>query len=515
MAADQPSGKTPGGDHTTGDDHNRRDEPDAGQPDRDVSFGKRARPPSEARTREEYARDMRDPGPPIPDDNDAAYGGSSRDGPTDSRGSDDRATVPDTDAERVSASEGERSFSSPREAAAFMETEIDRPVTERVTQLGEGIRLHAAARSVGESGFANVYDVACEPGAGTARIHVSDRPVEPKTTEQADGALVTTSAGFFFLADKASGLPRQASLNLAIDGGRIVSLPVVDREAVMTRSGVLSAEHIRAEGEFAINGNSVTWTGSRTGRSADCYIYGNGNAVITHEKDPATGTSRVLDEASRLTPAIPTEDRGRLVDVGFMAAEDGSFRSVDISESGGLDIFGHDIVARCPAGCIYPGRENRLDVRRIGALRGDDLPESAVSVGPSLDTGDFAAHPINHDPSLGSQPPFTERRMARLVLYEDLENKTHLRLFDGRPGSQDFRGVTPSEARDAIAADTGYRWGCFLDPGQTAKIWVEEHGMSASYGNRHYLRWPQDDKDNYAWVPDKGRPISSFITIRQ
>jgi hypothetical protein len=105
--------------------------------------------------------------------------------------------------------------------------------------------------------------------------------------------------------------------------------------------------------------------------------------------------------------------------------------------------------------------------------------------------------------------------MARLVLYEDLDSKTHLRLFDGRPGSPDFRGVTPSEARDAIAADTGYRWGCFLDPGQTAKIWIDENGTLTSYGNRHYLRWPQNDKDNFVWIPDKGRPVSSFITIRQ
>lgn len=206
MAADQPSGKTPGGDRTTANGHNhRRDQPDAGQPDPDATSGKRAREPSEARTREEYARHMRDQGPPIPGDEDTAPLGSSRDGPTDSRGPDEQATIPDTDADRVPAPEDERSFSSPREAAAFMETEIDRPVTERLTQLGEGIQLHAAARSVGESGFANVYDIACEPGAGTARIHVSDRPVEPKTTEQADGALVTTSAGFFFLADKASG----------------------------------------------------------------------------------------------------------------------------------------------------------------------------------------------------------------------------------------------------------------------------------------------------------------------
>jgi hypothetical protein len=445
----------------------------------------------------------------------AARSASSRVEPGEPHSTDDRTAAPDKGADRASPPDGERSFSSPREAAAFMGTEIDRPVPERVAQLGEGIELHATARSVDEGGFTNVYDIACESGAGTARIHISDRPIDPKTTQQAEGAQVTTSAGFFFLADQASGTPRQASLNLAINDGRIASLPVVDREAVMTRDGVLSADHIRAEGEFAINGSSVTWAGSRTGRSAECYVYGNGNAVITHEKDQTTGTSRVLDEASRLTPVILEQDRGRLIDVGFMAAEDGSFRSVATSETGEFDIFSYDIVARCPAERIDPNSPNRLDVLRIGSIHGDDLPESAVSVGPSLDTEDFAAHPINRDPSLGSQPPFTERRMARLVLYEDLDNKTHLRLFDGRPGSPDFRGVTPSEVRDAIAADTGYRWGCFLDPGQTAKIWVHEHGTLAGYGNRHYLRWPQNDKDNFVWVPDKGRSVSSFITIRQ
>ena len=82
-----------------------------------------------------------------------------------------------------------------------------------------------------------------------------------------------------------------------------------------------------------------------------------------------------------------------------------------------------------------------------------------------LDCPDFTAHSVNHDRSLGSRPPFTARRMARMVLYADPQNRMHLRLFDGRPQSPVLPGVTPSEARDAIAADTGYRWGCFLDPG--------------------------------------------------
>lgn len=60
--------------------------------------------------------------------------------------------------------------------------------------------------------------------------------------------------------DKASALPRQASLQLAISDGRIVSLPVADRETVLSRDGTLSAAYIRAEGRLAIGSQELTWT---------------------------------------------------------------------------------------------------------------------------------------------------------------------------------------------------------------------------------------------------------------
>lgn len=271
--------------------------------------------------------------------------------------------------------------------------------------------------------------------------------------------------------------------------------------------------HVRAVGLLALNGTALTWAGSRTGRTADCYAYGNGNAVISHREDPVTETARVLDETSRLTPPMPPGQA--MADIGFTAAGDGGFRAVAVSRSGGMDIFSHDIVLRCPAGCVTPGRPGEMRILQVGCLRGDDLPDSAVSAGPSLQCPDFTAHPVNRDPSLGSRPPFADRRMARMALYGDRENQVHLRLFDGRPGSAAFPGVTPSEARDAIAADTGYRWGCFLDSGQTAKLWVSGEDGPASYGNRHYLRWPEDTAGTFGWVPDEGRPVASFIPLRQ
>lgn len=101
-----------------------------------------------------------------------------------------------------------------------------------------------------------------------------------------------------------------------------------------------------------------------------------------------------------------------------------------------------------------------------------------------------------------------------MAVFEDPMGRTHLRLFDGRPGSPVFQGATPQEARDSIAADAGFRWGCFIDGGQTAKMWAAVDGELTSFGNRHYLRWPKAAEKDFVWVPDSGRPISSIITFQ-
>jgi hypothetical protein len=404
-----------------------------------------------------------------------------------------------------------RSFRSLQEAARFMETEIDRPAPSRVAYLENGFELRIGSHTFSDGRYTNVYDLSWDPDDVRAAMHFSPRPTE--AVETAQRTLATTTAGFFVLADEAPALPPQTSLNLAIEQGRVLSLPVVDREAVICRDGVLSAHHISADGQVVINGNEVTWAGSLTGRSAQSYVYGNGNIVIDRRKDPVRGGVRVLDDASRMTPAMPAGDGW--VDVGFRATADGGFRSAAIAPEGGMDIFAYDIVMRCQDRHIDPHGSNTMDIRRIGSLQADAFPDFAVTVGPSLDDPDFAAHPINQDRSLGDAPPFVDARKVRMILYQDPQGRTHLRLFDGRPGSPSFEGPTPAEARDAIAADTGYRWGCFLDGGGTAKMWVREDGVMRSYGNRHYLRWPKQNEDQFIWVPDTGRPISSVLTFQQ
>ena len=273
----------------------------------------------------------------------------------------------------------------------------------------------------------------------------------------------------------------------------------------------MSTVHVDAVGEINLIGNVLTWAGSRTGRTAECYVYGNGNVIITHDTSLTTGSIRSLDEDSRYTPMIePDSDK---IDIGFEALENGEFLASGMSETGRIDLFKYDLVVRCEKPHYIMSGPNRAHIITIGPIKVDMAPESAVTAGPSLLTPNFSEHSINSDPSLGGKPPFTERRMARMVLYHTAGGLTHLRLYDGRPGSKIFTGLTPTEAYRAIDAEDEVVWGCFLDPGQTAKLCVSQDDSLNAYGNRHYLQWPSQVGDSYVWVPDRGRPTSSIISL--
>jgi hypothetical protein len=257
----------------------------------------------------------------------------------------------------------------------------------------------------------------------------------------------------------------------------------------------------------------LTWAGSLTGHEADCRVYGNGNAVITHEPCERTGSERVLAETSRYTPPIMDANTA---DIGLRFDDEaGVFIGKTISTAGRVDIFDNDFVLRAPLRHLRTDEPVTVRVRSIDTEIIDDSLQGALSVGPMLTETDFENHPINRDLSLGGKPPFVNRRMARLMLYATEDNVTHMRLFDGRPDSNRFTGVTPQEAVDIVGREAALRWGCFLDPGQTAKLYVQdpEDGIRMNFGNRHYLKWPMNEDEHYTWVPDLGRPVASAIVL--
>ncbi|GAA4962460.1 hypothetical protein GCM10023205_27800 [Yinghuangia aomiensis] len=403
-----------------------------------------------------------------------------------------------------------RRFSSLRDAHEFMKTEVDRPVEPGEITLDNGFKLDMHPHFFDDGTFTNSYDLNWAPEDARAAMRITPRP--ESMLVPAPGVSASTSATFFTFLDEASATPRQASLNLIISEGRILGMPVVDRETLYIRDGELAMDHIAASGELSLNGRTLTWAGSRTDRDAQSHVYGNGNIRVTLRRDPQTGSKRCLDETTRFTPVMPaTEPRS---DVGFMASADGTFTSVAVAPQGGMDIFAHDLVVRCPEGHVNRTGENRLAIKSISSLRAENLPEFAVSCGPSLKTPDFAAHPINQDPSLGTRPVFADLQAIRMVVYGGLDERTHIRLFDGRPGSSTFPGVTPAQTRDIITADIGFTWGAHVDGGGSARISIVKDGVLRSFGNRQYLKWPRPGQDYFLWEREPpGRDVPTRFEL--
>lgn len=402
------------------------------------------------------------------------------------------------------------SFDTDITAKEFVRKRVDVPAIERIEDLGAGMVLHTSAQEIDEGTFTNVYGLSCPAEHVVPSIKLHDTLTSVFDHVKVDrGLRVATGGGFFFLADQASAMPRQLGLNLALADGQVHGFPVVDREAVLVSDARLGSGHFPALGLLAINGSELSWSGSLTSHETDAKVFAVGNCIISHVQNDATGSVRVLEESSRCTPTAIADDT---VDVGFIKREDGVFVGVTSSREGNLDIFNHDVVVRLHERYIHGGLPE-MQVRTIGEKAIDGSLQGALSVGPMLNDENFARHPINSDPSLGGRPPFLDVPLARTVLYETEDGIIHLRLFDGRPGSAVFPGVTPSQATALIPDKENMVWGCFLDPGQTAKLVVRHGEDIASHGNTHYLKWPKYPGEKFIWVPKAGRPVASMITF--
>lgn len=403
-------------------------------------------------------------------------------------------------------------FKTNIEAKEFIQDRVDNPTAETIRRLARGAILSSYSQELTEGTFTNIYDLSFpSDGATKPLISLGKNTFNIFNHVKNDsGILASISGGFFFLADKCSKNPLCPSLNLAISDTSVDSLPVVDREAIVLRDGKIEFRHIKSLGLLAINDAEMTWSGSLTKYETDCKVFSNGNSEIEHITSLDTGSIRVLNDSSRYTPKI--ESGENVVDLGIISEEGVNFTCATINYSGGTDIFDYNFVIRTGTCNIESDNYPRVNINTIDTLdMSDSCIQGAVSVGPSLDSADFNTHLINSDLSLGSKPPFIERPLARLALYETESGILHAKLFDGRPGSKTFPGVSPMQAREMVLSGEDITWGCFLDPGQTSKIVVRDNLGITSYGNSHYLRWPDNPGDYFTWSPEEGRPIANSI----
>ncbi len=400
-------------------------------------------------------------------------------------------------------------FNDPAAVARFMNTRIDHPCEEAQIAVSPGITLSTRPYELEDDQFTNIYRISTTPPSLDMDVRVSPQPAGVNEALEKHER-VAASAGFFFLADVASQVPKQAALHGAIANHLIYGLPLVDRELLELRgNNTVSARVAKALGNLSVGGEELVWAGLLTDHDHEVTVYGGGNARISHQETDR-GLVRVLEESSKFTSKI----KGNQADAGCtLDPHTGNFIVTHTSGGGKMNIFDHDLTLRLPKKLAKRGTAievTSLDQTPITELRG------AISVGPSLlGEQSYADHPINSDLSLGTMPPFIRRRMARMAIFATPDGLTHLQLFDARPGSHRFVGVTPDEAHDAILQEFGQlTWGCFLDPGQTARLVARDGSAVRTFGNRHYLDKPLSVPGPWTWQPQIGRPTASALVIR-
>lgn len=392
-------------------------------------------------------------------------------------------------------------FQTMAEASAFLAPRLDRPVEVAEERLGDGVVLRRDALPLPGGAFTNRYRLSWHPPRGRLRI-LAQRTATPDYAAAHPHHAAVSTGGFFFLADDCDLAPRCLSLNLAVEDGRVCSLPVADQEALVSSGGAMAVRTVAARGGLRLDGAALSWAGARTEHPADCRVYGNACLVILHVTDPETGKRRVFQEPSRYTPPAPAG----AINLGLRRVQGADF-VVAQADGGPLDLLRHDAVLCAPTGAVgAPARIEHIDGADLSGL-------SAISVGPSLHCADLAAHPLNADRSLGSTPLLLGRPSSRLVFYTTPDGGEHLCLLDGRPGSAVFPGVTLRQTLDLVHADAEVVTGCFLDSGQTPRLSLRQGAERVSYGNRHYLRWPTAADPTFLWTPDRGRPTASVITV--
>jgi len=391
-------------------------------------------------------------------------------------------------------------------------------IEEQEQEVCHGVTLHAKTIELGDGHFTNSYNLCVSDSSEIGfEIRSTQKPQYLHKLFRDERMYAAINAGFFYLSDESEGGPVDASFNMCVRDGRVVSLPARSSQVIVQRNGILEAQTVEAYGTVLIGDRDVAWAGAKSGdeSNADAVLY---NSACCHIYYDTTSDFRVkprlLDHQKNTTPVA--HDVCDIV-VGVVNRQ---LRVTDIRSGGNTDFFAGNFVLHCPqeiASRIRCG--DSVDPIAVGGIAIKDI-QSAISVGAAIEDGkgDLNMLPVNNDPSLANRP-FLDKRTARAVAYKDVHG-IHLRVFDAARDSDFFKGLTPRETYDIIMAESGdsMEWGVHLDGSQSARMMVrdEVQKICEPYGNLHYTRWPTralDRTDRYVFDPFRGRKVASSICL--
>ncbi len=388
-----------------------------------------------------------------------------------------------------------------------------KPVESLTEDLAQGVRFEQGTYQLTENGdFTNMYrvtfssteDIEFEINTKNFKSHLQRQLINNESV------VCSINGGFFFLTDDKSGnLPKETVLGTIVRDGMLYGVQSHNRPVLwVDEAGVLQVTEVMSEGCVMIGDMTFLWAGNNSGKkNSEIKLFGVDSCIIQHVSNSETGTKRILNEELSKTPA-----KTDIVDI-VCEVKEGHLVVSDKREGGGTSFLEGNFILQgdkealqtISVGDIVTINYNDLNVKDI---------RNAVTVGPSV--FHFEAerdHPINHDRSLGDKPPFSDRRMARSVVYKTINDAVTFEVFDGAPKTSAFQGINPQEVAEIIKqSEISLEWAYFLDPGQSARLVVRHaDGSVEGYGNRHYVRWPSSVNQPYLWAGEHGRAVPSVV----
>ncbi|KNE83329.1 phosphodiester glycosidase family protein [Streptomyces xinghaiensis] len=383
-------------------------------------------------------------------------------------------------------------------------------VTDRDLPLAPGARLRSRCADLGAGSFTNVHTLTLDLEAVRAEVHSrTDNFHLPELVSCS--VLAAVSGSFAFISDDPAYQPAEPCLDFCCRNGTVISTPTVEKPALLVRDGQPVIEPFPASGTLTLGGRPYRWSGSKNsgtppGLAADLLVYGAANCQIRYRDHPRTGFLRHVDQLSNVTPLSASA-----IDYVVTGSPERGVQVSQIRPGGGSDLFSGSFILRAD----HPVADVTLGAPvRITEIAGHEVRalESGISLGPSVaDAADGLT--AAYDACLGKSPFRSTRHARTLIALHD--GQLVLKILDGAPNTNTFRGATPQETAELCAADGLNPHHVYhLDGGASSKIAYRHAGMPRVVGSMHYLRWPATATERFRWQGLEGRALHNAIILK-
>ncbi|MEV0442948.1 phosphodiester glycosidase family protein [Streptomyces spectabilis] len=383
-------------------------------------------------------------------------------------------------------------------------------VSNRDLPLAPGAHLRSRCVDLGAGSFTNVHTLTLDLDAVRVQVHSRTDPFHLPDLVS-DSALAAVSGSFAFISDDAVYQPAEPCLDFCCRDGIVISAPTATKPALLVRDGQPVIEPLPAQGTLALGGRPYRWAGSKDPGTppesvAPLLVFGAANCQIRYRDHPRTGFRRHVDRPSNVTPLSALA-----VDYVVNGSPKRGLRVSQIRPGGGSDLFSGRFILRADRSVAGVALGTPVKITEIAGHEAGAL-DSGISLGPSVaDAADGLT--AAYGACLGKSPFHGTRHARTLIAVRG--GQLVLQIFDGAPGTDTFRGVTPRETAELCVADgLDPRHVYHLDGGASSKIAYRHAGRLGVVGSMHYLRWPTAPSEPFRWQGLAGRALHSAIILK-